>query len=706
MSSQEIKTGKAAKHASQQHKQDEEDNVRLSDDGEADDRDLQVPVLQIIPTKQHDGGGESISNHFLSEPSASEDADSDRIRTRSMPPPPPGRPRFLSGSSDEEHAPSSSFTQQFLSFYPSFPTSPGNTSISSWDSPAMAKRKVLLQWPVPDRIDRLSRYDGRHSSSVISAPRDYSPSTPTRGGEYEYYPSVSPNNHDSEEGQDDSDEDRHVLRRSQSSQGGGSHSSSAGDHTARLKRSDSSLTEDDRRSFQQQDSDSIFRFLQTSFSPKNHHHKMAPSQQASKKLMDQTSSVNDSLNMTFSDSEPEESSSAVPFLTTTTMNNPNSSRPNKRRKDSSSAEAHNSADDEKTVQRPPRVRAVIRPIHRRTRSGDGAAAKLVRQHGMTDWKGMEQDRIPLPGVEDENDDDDEETGLLRPQRNHRNARQPPPEPQLRKDRVSAKDSMQRKVYGPFIPNNRRNNNNYQSHNTARDPMPPNKRQYDSKKAWLVQMAKLDVSTNSEHGDPVVIRDKTLDSSSAANLRSSSAMRGQRMGNERVANPMIGSGTTQTGKKRVNDDNNIELDRLEHRADGKSGFQRIVRRFSETSPFANFGKSVPRTPRSSFRPPFLSAEHDPKKGPTFVCPRCGTRQREFFSVADAPEMMRGPASYLAAYFTIYVIASLFIFGLEEGWDPLDCIYFAVVTLTTAGEFQRTSDSRFDTPLVSHSVFRSG
>jgi hypothetical protein len=27
--------------------------------------------------------------------------------------------------------------------------------------------------------------------------------------------------------------------------------------------------------------------------------------------------------------------------------------------------------------------------------------------------------------------------------------------------------------------------------------------------------------------------------------------------------------------------------------------------------------------------------------------------------------------------------LFIFGLEEGWMPLDCIYFAVLTLTTAG-----------------------
>jgi len=46
-------------------------------------------------------------------------------------------------------------------------------------------------------------------------------------------------------------------------------------------------------------------------------------------------------------------------------------------------------------------------------------------------------------------------------------------------------------------------------------------------------------------------------------------------------------------------------------------------------------------------------------------------------------MEGPGGYLAFYFFIYVVAALFIFGLEEGWQPLDCIYFAVITLTTAG-----------------------
>jgi hypothetical protein len=40
-----------------------------------------------------------------------------------------------------------------------------------------------------------------------------------------------------------------------------------------------------------------------------------------------------------------------------------------------------------------------------------------------------------------------------------------------------------------------------------------------------------------------------------------------------------------------------------------------------------------------------------------------------------------------------VSVLFVFGLEEGWTPLDCVYFAVVTLTTAGlgDFVPSSDA---------------
>ncbi|KAI2493192.1 hypothetical protein MHU86_21341 [Fragilaria crotonensis] len=88
-----------------------------------------------------------------------------------------------------------------------------------------------------------------------------------------------------------------------------------------------------------------------------------------------------------------------------------------------------------------------------------------------------------------------------------------------------------------------------------------------------------------------------------------------------------------------------------------------------------------------------SDRDPKQFPTFTCPKCGTVQRSFFTASTAPTHFEGPASYLALYFALYVVASLYIFGLEEGWKGLDCVYFAVITLTTAGlgDLVPTSDS---------------
>jgi hypothetical protein len=124
--------------------------------------------------------------------------------------------------------------------------------------------------------------------------------------------------------------------------------------------------------------------------------------------------------------------------------------------------------------------------------------------------------------------------------------------------------------------------------------------------------------------------------------------------------------------------------VEQRVSDRSGIRGTsVRRGTlPQSPFANIGKkSCEKASRSSFLP--TSFSHDDANYPTFICPRCRTRQREFFTVENAAGQLEGPGSYLALYFAFYVICSLFIFGLEEGWKPLDCIYFAVLTLTTAG-----------------------
>jgi DNA-directed RNA polymerase subunit M/transcription elongation factor TFIIS len=107
-------------------------------------------------------------------------------------------------------------------------------------------------------------------------------------------------------------------------------------------------------------------------------------------------------------------------------------------------------------------------------------------------------------------------------------------------------------------------------------------------------------------------------------------------------------------------------------------------------------SLPRKRHDMKKVEFKSttgSDRDPKQFPTFTCPKCGTVQRSFFTASTAPTQFEGPASYLALYFAFYVVASLYIFGLEEGWKGLDCVYFAVITLTTAGlgDLVPTSDS---------------
>ncbi|KAL7543960.1 hypothetical protein ACHAXR_013372, partial [Thalassiosira sp. AJA248-18] len=68
------------------------------------------------------------------------------------------------------------------------------------------------------------------------------------------------------------------------------------------------------------------------------------------------------------------------------------------------------------------------------------------------------------------------------------------------------------------------------------------------------------------------------------------------------------------------------------------------------------------------------------------------QRDFINFATATGVYDSPQGWLALYFALYLVSSLFVFGLEEEWEPLDCLYFSVITLTTAGlgDFVPSSD----------------
>jgi hypothetical protein len=91
--------------------------------------------------------------------------------------------------------------------------------------------------------------------------------------------------------------------------------------------------------------------------------------------------------------------------------------------------------------------------------------------------------------------------------------------------------------------------------------------------------------------------------------------------------------------------------------------RVVRHSLISSPFANFGKSAGKADRRRFMPQTSTVGQDGRIYPTYICPLCKTEQREFFTVSSAPHQFESASGYIALYFGIYVVAALYIFGLE-------------------------------------------
>ena len=75
------------------------------------------------------------------------------------------------------------------------------------------------------------------------------------------------------------------------------------------------------------------------------------------------------------------------------------------------------------------------------------------------------------------------------------------------------------------------------------------------------------------------------------------------------------------------------------------------------------RELRNAPSSPTKAPRFEASGKPGGYPTFTCPRCNTVQREFFTVASAVKRFESPAQYIALYFFVYMIMSLFIFGME-------------------------------------------
>ena len=368
-----------------------------------------------------------------------------------------------------------------------------------------------------------------------------------------------------------------------------------------------------------------------------------------------------------------------------------------------------SADDEQTDLRPPRAKrraTTAIPGHKRTRSGDAAAATLATGGS---WRGMELDRIPLPRPVKEDDDDDsnEGAGPSAPTLRHGRPGRPPKHPSgsfgHHDEHSSARDTLwtdQHEAsmlmhqshtryplgsygtseYHPFW----HPTSDFTSQESqapwgfvANQPLSGVSYQSPDVAAWR--------SFALPPGVPVFPQTDPTQTSPSEDTFVRVDYDDQMFG--RSAGVVEGSEGDSSGEFI----GPAALEELERTLEENQGFRNIFGQAyarPPENPFANFTKkSAEKAPRRMFLPQTFVLDDDNKMYRFYNCPYCGTRQREFFTVSSAPSQDSGPSSYLALYFALYVTASLFIFGLEEGWEPLDCIYFAVITLTTTGTVGR-------------------
>jgi hypothetical protein len=326
------------------------------------------------PPRQND---DDDSNMFMSEPSVSElglESSSENRRRFSS----PGQDSQDLDNGYRERANSGggfSYPQQRLLHFGHPQTSPGNTSLSSWESPYINNGRRIqvqfspdhpevpnLQMPRPEYAQNANNTNLQHRNNL--APPNMHP--------------VSDNNRSSNStssastGQKESA--RQFLSDLRISSRGQVHESS-----------NTGGTTDD--SFESSWGDGPQRFAQVVRSPSA----SATTLPTDAAGHDSQQNLDDTVVMSLSASEDEE----LYFLDESSHN-------------------ENSADDEQTADERPKRTKGTRPKelgHKRQRSGDEAAATMST--GSKDWKGMAQDMIPLPANSIDDDDEEPETSPRR-----------------------------------------------------------------------------------------------------------------------------------------------------------------------------------------------------------------------------------------------------------------------------------------------------
>jgi hypothetical protein len=590
------------------------------------------------------------SRMFLSEASLSEGGDSSgHVQARHLygPPPPPAH---------QPHAAQPS----------PVPTSPGNTSLSSWDSPAI-KNKVLLQF-TPEKQPRVHLSRGPNGAAVSVLPNT---SRHSHDGEadssYENIrqvsqppplPSMSTSDHQEQRTTDEASHNSRV------SPFDGHRLHAIGSYIDRMRHRSTGASQNSPPP-----------------SPAYPAELGADSYQirtgASTGHAQHNATAGDiSLAMTLSDSENEGDQNMALYGTA------HADEGNDDDDDDADWEEEISAGNHITAKRLARIKVQSSNIdHRRTRSGDEAAASLAT--------GGKHYRIQIPVEDCDDDDDDVDDGGnnlgLRTIQGRRRDR-------AHQSRDGANRPTGSSSYMNVLPaaSLQNSSGSLSSVQGERD-----KGENTGSGVTLTTPDEVDVSSR----DPPIYYQSSGETpafnpkSSSPGYYSDEEEESEFDSNDRARRSSVQNNRLQFPLDR-HDLNAFEQLFKDRKFRGSA--QNVLRTHAAArdSPFQNIGKnSTEKANRSTFMPKSSVIEDDPQSCATYVCPNCRTIQREFFTVADAPRQFEKASGYLALYFGTYVIASLFIFGLEEGWEPLDCIYFAVVTLTTAGlgDFVPTTDA---------------
>lgn len=320
--------------------------------------------------------------------------------------------------------------------------------------------------------------------------------------------------------------------------------------------------------------------------------------------------------------------------------------------------------------------------HRRVRSGDGRAADIMNSSiGRPDWMGQLIDNIPIP---EDVDDDDASSGAMLfnsmrgnlPWVNDRQAPSPGQQPLAfgvhRRQGSASASSPTMHVPGQFeqlqhLFMTRSNSTSGDTFDLS-DASGSHSAQIASHERRPSRHVRFLSRSSSIQNSPGQNHDGWL-----AAYQDANGITRQRRMRDDDDESSFGSYSSNTSSSYTdNSDQRPRTIRIGSKPIAKaSNFDKIMKRVN----------SVLNV--DLYRQDETVGEDGKKACPTFYCPNCKTYQRDFINFATATGQYDTPLGYLALYFAMYLVASLTVFGFEEGWSAVDCIYFSVITLTTAG-----------------------